>query len=376
MIAPQSALEFPNATAGEIAVLNMESSLQRSWRVLEVWPDRLGTVELIFEMEHLRAQFLGDVTALDRLAALSLDLRRSSPQLASTHLIVAQVCSILHRFSDSKTHLATAEALGAPSIDLRRARLSIKQALGETLACVLESRRELAEASGTLEDIAPLGALLADLGEFDESHETYVKAIQQYKGTSPFALAWVCFQLGVLWGETVPRPDPDCAARWYGLALGYLPAYTHARVHLAEIHLDAGNLEAAEALLMPIANSGDPEAKWRLAELFESQAKYELAELQCQAARSAFETLLQRHELAFADHAAEFYLGAGANPRRACALARVNLANRSTLRAFELAHTAAISSGDNCLASKLVEDARALWGDTKSFASSCLAEHG
>ena len=51
----------------------------------------------------------------------------------------------------------------------------------------------------------PLGALLADLREFDEAERTYRRALREYQDVSPFALAWVCFQLGVLWGELVPK---------------------------------------------------------------------------------------------------------------------------------------------------------------------------
>ena len=51
----------------------------------------------------------------------------------------------------------------------------------------------------------PLGALLADLREFDEADRIYQRALREYRDVSPFAVAWVCFQLGVLWGELVPR---------------------------------------------------------------------------------------------------------------------------------------------------------------------------
>ncbi len=368
-----SSPEWPRATAGDLAVINLESSRERAWHVLRRWPDRPGTAERIVEEEQLRAQFLGDVTAVDRLAKLSFELCGSSPLSADTHLIAAQIASMLHRFADAKTHLAKAEWLGAPSLVSCRGRLTIEQALGDSLASVLTARQEMAEATGTLQDLVPLGALLADVGEFDDADRTYVKAIQQYRDVSPFALAWVCFQLGVLWGETVPTPDAHRAAHWYRRAIEYLPAYAHARVHLAEIHLDAGELETAEALLLPVVVSGDPEVRWRLAEVLAAQARAGEAALQRDAARSAFETLLARHELAFADHAAEFYLSSGADPGRACDLARINLANRPTFRAFELAHAAALASGDERLASELLVGAQAQWGHTKVFTSSPLA---
>ncbi len=71
---------------------------------------------------------------------------------------------------------------------------------------VLPGAAKAAE-SGRLEELVPLGALLADLREFDEAERTYQRALQEYRDVSPFALAWVCFQLGVLWGELVHEPD-------------------------------------------------------------------------------------------------------------------------------------------------------------------------
>jgi tetratricopeptide (TPR) repeat protein len=369
-VAASYSVEMPPATAGELAVINLQSSLQRAWDVLGQWPDRLNTAERVVEEEKLNAQFLGDVTAFDRLTRLASELSRNNPESASTHLVAAQVSSLVHRFADAKTHLAEAHNRGA-SVDVTsRVLLSIKQALGEDLQGVLKARWRIAETSTELQELVPLGALLADLGEFEEADRIYLKAIEQYRDVSPFALAWVCFQLGVLWGETVPEPQSCRAAKWYQRALGYLPSYISARVHLSEIFLDDGDLEGAEALLAPVVASGDPEVNWRLSEVLEAQSKRVEADLQRNAARSGFESLLVRHELAFADHAAEFYLNSGADPQRACDLARANLANRSTRRAFELAHVAALRAGDQRLARELLARAGTQPGSPNGFAHS------
>ena len=364
--------EMPPATEGELAVINLLSSLQRAWDVLGRWPDRLGAVERVVEEEQLKAQFLGDVMAFDRLTRLASELSHntSTSESASTHLIAAQVSSLVHRFADAKTHLAEACNRGAPVDITSCILLSIKQALGEDLQEVLRARRQIAGTSPELQELVPLGALLADVGEFEEADRTYLKAIQHYRDVSPFALAWVCFQLGVLWGETVPQPQSRRAANWYERAVGYLPSYVSARVHLSEIYLDDGDLEGAEALLAPVVSSGDPEVNWRLSEVLEAQSKRVEADLQRNAARSGFESLLVRHELAFADHAAEFYLSSGADPQRACHLARVNLANRPTRRAFELAHIAALRAGDQRLASELLVQAGTQPASTNGFARS------
>jgi tetratricopeptide (TPR) repeat protein len=368
-----NSVEMPPATAGELAVINLLSSLQRAWDVLGRWPDRLSAAERVVEEEQLKAQFLGDVTALDRLTRLASELSGNNPESASTHLVAAQVSSLVHRFADAQTHLSEAHDRGAPVDVTRRVLLSIKQALGEDLQEVLKARRRIAETSTELQEMVPLGALLADLGEFEEADRTYLKAIQQYRDVSPFALAWVCFQLGVLWGETVPQPQLRRAANWYERAVGYLPAYISARVHLSEIYFDDGDLKGAEALLAPVFASGDPEVNWRLSEVLEAQSKHVEAEQQLNAARSGFESLLVRHELAFADHAAEFYLSSGADPQRACDLARVNLANRPTRRAFELARVAAGRAGDQRLASELLAQALTQPGATDGFAHSSFS---
>jgi tetratricopeptide (TPR) repeat protein len=138
----------------------------------------------------------------------------------------------------------------------------------------------------------------------------------------PFPLAWVCFQLGMLWGELVPLPDPNLAGHWYLRAIAYLPGYVRTRVRLAEIYASQGQTGDAEVLLLPALSSRDPEVRWRLADVLIAQERFEEAEIQFDAARPGFDELLRRQLLAFADQAAVFYTGSGNDCRRALELAR------------------------------------------------------
>jgi tetratricopeptide (TPR) repeat protein len=185
--------------------------------------------------------------------------------------------------------------------------------------------------------------VLADLEDFAEAAAVYQKAFHSYDDVSPFPLAWVCFQLGLLWGELVPGPNLELAEFWYRRAIAYLPGYVKARVHLAEIYARQDRVGAAEALLLPVLSSRDPEVQWRLTDVLVAQEKFEEAETQLDAARSGFERLLGRHLLAFADHAAEFYAGSGNDFRRALELARANVANRPTRLAVKQAHGLAVN---------------------------------
>jgi hypothetical protein len=182
---------------------------------------------------------------------------------------------------------------------------------------------------------------LADLERFAEADAVYRQAFSSYGDVSPFPLAWVCFQLGMLWGELVPVPSLNLGAFWYRRAIAYLPGYVKVRVHLAEIYTSQGQTRDAEALLVPALSSHDPEVRWRLADVLIAQGQFVEGESQLNAARIGFEELLRKHPLAFADHAAEFYAGSGSDCRRALELARANVANRPIRRAVNQKHAIA-----------------------------------
>ena len=102
--------------------------------------------------------------------------------------------------------------------------------------------------------------------------------------------------------------------------------------------------------------------------------RFDEAEAQLEAARSGFERLLEKHLLAFADHGAEFYAGSGNDALRALELARINVANRPTLRAFEQAYTIAVEAGETDIATELSAKATKRWGNSLAFKYSPFAE--
>src|SRR5215813_6569054 len=202
--APEIDLAYP-LTDGDIAVNNLESARRHSWSRFWRDPLRPGIAESIVEQEQLTAQFVGDMGALDRLDTLVQHLDRTDGESPRTTLIRAQIASMAHRFAEAKRYLEEIGAWGELSDAANRLSLSIDQACGTDLETVLEARRRMAAKSGRLEDLVPLGALYADLREFDHADGIYQRALRQYRDTSPFAVAWVCFQLGVLWGELAPQ---------------------------------------------------------------------------------------------------------------------------------------------------------------------------
>jgi tetratricopeptide (TPR) repeat protein len=335
----------PSATDGEIAAINLESARRGGWARFAQDPGLPGVAEEIVDSERLVLQFLSDADVLDRLDALALQFALADDS-ARVPLVLAEVASTAHRFDDARRHLAQAAQMGAPLEAIERQALALDQACGTNLDAVLAARRGFAAPSGRLEDLVPLGALLADLERFAEADAVYRQAFSSYDDVSPFPLAWTCFQLGMLWGELVPLPDPNLASLWYRRAIAYLPGYVKARVHLAEIYASQDRPSDAETLLLPALSSRDPEVRWRLADVLIAQGRFEEAERQLVAARSGFNQLLEGHLLAFADHAAEFYAGSGNDHRRALELARTNAANRPTRRWIRQVQAIAVSAGE------------------------------
>lgn len=372
---PDTQAGLAAVTDGAIAVINLESAREQAWSRFWRAPERPGLAAIVAEHELLTAQFRGDVGALDRLESLAEQCARASPNAPETALVAAQAAGALHRFAEARAHLRQAADHGAAPEAIERASLSLDQATGADLERVLAARRRRLRDAGHWEDWIPLAALLADLGAFDEAELTFHHALQAYRDVSPFAPAWVCFELGMLWGERVASPEPEHAAAWYRRAIEYVPTYVRARVHLAEILLDAREIDAAREILEPALASGDPEAAWRRAEIEISTSNPQAASTWQALARDAFEMLLAKHTLAFADHGVEFFLALGDDPECALALAQRNLANRPTPRAFELACEAAVAAGKPDVAAAIAAEAADRWRGIAAFRDSPLAEN-
>src|SRR5262245_51829757 len=246
-------LEVPEidlqTTDGEIAVINLESRRRRSWSRFYEDPMRDGAAEVVVENEQLTLEFVGDITALERVEVLAARLDQAGPASATAALVRAQVASMAHRFSDARHYLAQAEADGAPTADVQRLRLNLDQACGANLDSVLDVRRRNADDTHGLEEYVALGSLFADLGDFVAADRVYKQAWRGYQDVSPFPVARICFQLGVLWGELAPQPDLSRAKQWYLQAIALLPMYTRALIHLAEIYSSEDRLSEAERLL-------------------------------------------------------------------------------------------------------------------------------
>jgi tetratricopeptide (TPR) repeat protein len=151
---------------------------------------------------------------------------------------------------------------------------------------------------------------------------------------SPFPLALLDFQLGLMWMDEGRLQD---ARTSFDAARRRVPGYAPAEGHLAEVEAELGEIESAVARLHPLAlSSDDPDYAAQLARILRDVGLSVESSYFRHLAAARYDELIAKHAEAFADHAAEFWLAAGANPDKALRLARLNVVVRKTPRAYRL----------------------------------------
>jgi tetratricopeptide (TPR) repeat protein len=196
-----------------------------------------------------------------------------------------------------------------------------------------------------------LAVLRAELGEPAAAERLFVEAQDSYRGVSPFPLAFLYLQQGLV----AERAGHIAQARdLFAAALDRVPGFAAAASHLAGALAATGKGRQAKAVLDAISKtSDDPELVGQMAVLLRDDRRKDEAQSLFAQAAAQYETLLGKLPEAFADHAARFYLLWGGHAAHALELARANLALRPTGDAYALVIDAAIAAGkpdDACAA--------------------------
>jgi len=322
--AAPTALDERASTHGDIALANLDGLIEQA-------AGEPGSIDLLL----LRGQFLADHEVLDQVAALTEPQHEGAGQL----LRRAHARAAAHRFYEAGLDLDAAQRAGASPDAVRAQRASLQVALGHADDTLPGLRAQAARRPGFGSNCA-LALAEAAVGHIEAADALYAAALRDLDTTSPFPSAAVWFARGLMWSEQAG--DPQRGAAMYVEALRRVPSYVPANLHLAELEAARGDTTGALAHLERIvAISRDPESLALLGTLHRRAGEAALGAREIEQARDRFEELLQRHPLAFADHAAEFFLEAGADPERALYWARINLLARETRRAYTLAIRAA-----------------------------------
>jgi tetratricopeptide (TPR) repeat protein len=293
-------------TKGDLALANLDKRIETLHGLIG---DQPKTQIQLVEARSLRMTLRGTVEDLDAMLALATE-----PDAKARALLAA------HRFDEA----LELDPEVADSVALAR---------HERLDELETERRAAAEKYGNSTSWMRLADVLAAQGKTAEADEAYWKALDTYKDVSPLTVADIQFRRGVLWGDS--GEDPERARALYEDAVKHLPQFVRAHTHLAEVERDAGDEEAAIARVQRNADAQDPEPGGKLATWLEGETA---AEWKAKTIER-YDALLKKHPLAFADHAAEFFLSID-DKARAAELAKANLDNRDTPRARDLCERA------------------------------------
>jgi tetratricopeptide (TPR) repeat protein len=326
--AARARCEAPATTHGSIAVANLDADIQR----------RAGEPEVI-DLWLLRMQFLADYSALDHVAALVAAV----PATPAALLLRVRARAAAHRFTDAMTDLEAAAAAGADARKVKALRASLLIATGRAGEALPGLEADALRQPGFASQAA-LARAYGAAGRLDDADRLYGRSLGVLDTTSPFPLAAIEFARGMMWAEQGGAAIRGAAH--YARALQAVPQFVAAGIHLAEIERAHGAQPAAQERLQRIATASDEPQAWALlGELQLQQGQAAQGQAAILRARQRHESLLARHPSAFADHAAEFYLGAGQDVQRAWSLAQANLRERATRRAYGLAWRAAEAAG-------------------------------
>jgi tetratricopeptide (TPR) repeat protein len=340
---------LPSTTDGAIAMGNLDAQVRAAERLAAAQHASAGAARLV-ELLLLRASIGGKVADLERAAELAEASAHAAPTAPSALVLRARSRAALHRFDEALSDLVEAEKLGARPEQIASVRASCLQGKG-AFDEALAMRRRAREERATTETLGAEAALLAEMGLADQAAPLFAEALRSYRDVSPFPVAWIAYQQGTMREHT---GELSKAKERHAAAVRALPAFAHAAAHLALLSPLATGLQ----LLEPVAaTADDPEYTALLWDLRALRGGPDARAGEREAALAAtgkrFDELVEKHPLAFADHAARFWLGAGNDAQRALSLAARNLQARRTPAAQELYVTAALAArrpGDACRA--------------------------
>jgi tetratricopeptide (TPR) repeat protein len=316
----------PALSDGAIAVLNLQAQIDG----LEGHGTSAEAATLI-DLLILRGVIHGRISDYERAAQLAERQVGAAIADAAAFVSRARTRAVFHRFSEALDDLGRADRILPLDSATKQDRAAVLQALGrydEALVIYAADRR------GKFEQAAALAGLWAERGETDIAQRFYVESLRTYRGVSPFPLALLDFQLGVMW---MRHERPNQARACFEAAIRRVPAYAAAQGHLAEVEADLGNPEAALARLFPlVTSSDDPDYTAQLASILGEMGRNDEASGWCRLAANRYHELTAAHCEAFADHAAEFWLGPGNDLQEGLRLAKLNVRVRQTPRAHEL----------------------------------------
>lgn len=314
-------------------------------------------IEKLVSAHWHRFRIIGHLDDAERALALVSDPETPLAGSARGNFLRAVVLAGFHRFSEAEHALQRAEAMGHAAAEVARQRADLMVALGRYDALNEDFQRST-ELIGDFDVLAHRADLRVLKGDLAGAERQYWAAQSLYRDINPVPLAWLHTQMGI---ALLRFGQIERAAEFFAAAVERLPGYYLAEEHLAECEFLLGRLEQSKArYLRVIESTGQPEFMAALAEVETARGDSAAAAEWNRRADLAFRRLIDRHGLAFAQHAAEFFLAQG-DLATAQRLAEDNLALRQDAGSWLLQAEVALAGNDRraaCTALEKVSAAR------------------
>jgi tetratricopeptide (TPR) repeat protein len=350
---PTSSAGRSQTTDGSIALRNLDAQIEGLQAEAVSGYSTAETQLCLIDLLVLRGQTRGRIADYRRAEQVANQFVRETGS-AESFLGRARIHALFHRFPDGLDDLDIAQDLSIDEQTVEEECAAIFQGLGrydEALAL----RQQAVARCVNFESLAALVGLYAERGAIETAQQLHVESQLRYHGVSPFPLALLDFQIGQMW---MHLGEWKKAQKLLQFAVQRVPAYAPAQGHLGEVEAEIGDRENAVARLYPLAmSSDDPDYASQLARILQDLGRIEESRHWCRLAATVYASLAVEYPEAFADHAAEFWLGPGANPDKALQLARINFATRKTRRSYALLSRAfGANERRNDRASSVIDD--------------------
>jgi len=347
---PRANADYPT-TDGALALHNLSSQLDGQLAVAAkaAAPDPLANAVALLE---LRGQLTGSIADYEHALVLAEQLVKKFPERAMSWVTHAQAVSTFHRFDEALADYAHAEKLGTHTVELVGAREDIAASRGEDDRA-LAYREKMAKELPGLTTFSALAMTAGERGDLTRARALFADAQDSYRNISPFAVARLYWENGMVEERIGSKQQ---ARALFEASHERLPCFVEASSHLADLLDAAGERDRAIALMREvIKTSDDPEFVAQLSELLRKAGKSDEATALRKQAADRYEALIKKYPLAFADHMARFLLLPGGDAKRALSFAQMNLKNRATVEAQELAIESAVAAGDSAFACKVAD---------------------
>ncbi|HEY3801199.1 MAG TPA: tetratricopeptide repeat protein [Kofleriaceae bacterium] len=289
------------------------------------------------ELQYLseRATAFGRLEDYQAMVAISADWVAKEPANTDAWLGREKALSTVHDFAGARAALAH-----VPPDKAAEDTIALDEATGHRDRS-LAAREKVAREQPNPITLTMYLAGLALAGRFDEARALIPKAAALVRDNPPTLFAWFYFQ----WGRVYEQMGDTATARaFYEESHRRMPMI-EATAHLAQALIAMHETDAAKRLVTETL-AIDPHPS--ILEL-----GVPLGVTKVDDAKAAWDRYVTALPLAFADHAARFYLTV--DPKRALELARENLANRDVPEARSLVVLAALAANDSAAACSVVD---------------------